>query len=85
MNLIHLSTVLFGGGSSYTPTPPPDVPGEDSPEVKAAAEEAAKEEQQLARNRKGRRSTILTSGLGLGGAPSTKYAQLTGSKSKLGA
>lgn len=76
MNLIELSIVLFGGG--YSPTPPPDVPGEDSPEIKAAAEEAAKKERELARKRKGRRSTILTSGPGVSGEPTTRYAQLKG-------
>ena len=84
MNLIELSLVCFGGGSSYTPTPPPDVPEEDSPEAKAAKKEAADKEKALARKRKGRRSTILTSGLGVTGDPITSYGQLTGGKTKLG-
>ena len=84
MNIIELSVVCFGGGGNYAPTPPPDVPTDDSPEVKRAAEEAAKKERDLARNRKGRSSTILTSGLGVSGEPTTKYGQLTGGKSKLG-
>ena len=83
MNLIELSTVLFGGGS-YQPTPPPAVPGEDDPAVKAAKEAAAQKERDLARKRKGRRSTIMTSGLGLSGSPNTQYGQLTGGKTKLG-
>jgi len=83
MNLIEASLILFGGGSSYTPTPPPDVPGEDSPEIKAEKEAAAKKERELARKRKGRRSTILTSGLGVPGSPLTQSGNLTG-KSKLG-
>lgn len=84
MNLIELSLICFGGGSSYQGTSPPDVPTEDSPEIKAAAEEAAKKEKELARKRKGRRSTILTSGLGVSGDPITSYGQLTGGKTKLG-
>ncbi len=50
MNIIELSVVCFGGGGNYAPTPPPDVPTDDSPEVKRAAEEAAKKERDLARN-----------------------------------
>ena len=84
MNLIELSLISFGGGGSYAPTPPPDVPTDDSPEVKMAAEEAAKKERDLARKRKGRSSTILTSGLGVSGEPTTKYGQLSGNKTKLG-
>jgi len=83
MKLIEMSLVCFGGGG-YTPPPPPAVPTEDDPAVKAAAEDAAKKEKDLARKRKGRRSTILTSGLGLSGEASTKYGQLTGGKTKLG-
>jgi len=84
MNLLNLSLMCFGGGGSYTPTPPPEVPTEDSPEMKAAAEKAAKDEKDLARKRKGRRSTILTSGLGLEGDPTTRSGQLMGGKTKLG-
>jgi len=81
---IELSLVLFGGGGGYNPVPPPAVPTEDSQEIKAAAEEAAKNERELARKRKGRRSTILTSGLGLAGDPITSYGRLVGGKTKLG-
>jgi len=84
MNLIGLGLVLFGGGGGYAPTPPPAVPTEDDPMVKAEKESAAKKEREMAIKRKGRSSTILTSGLGLSGSPNVDYAQLTGNKTKLG-
>jgi len=84
MNLIKSTLILFGGGGGYTPAPPPPVPTGESPEMKRAAEEAAKKERDLARKRSGRRSTILTSGMGLSGEPTTQYGQLSGKKSKLG-
>ncbi len=84
MNLIELSLICFGGGGGYMPTPPPAVLTEDSPDIKRAAEEAAKKERELARKRKGRRSTILTSGLGVAGEPTTQYGRLLGGKTKLG-
>lgn len=83
MNLLQLSFIGFVGGGGYTPTAPPQVPKEDSPEMKAAAEEAARKERELARKRKGRRSTIKTTALGLKDDPMTRYAHLTG-KTKLG-
>lgn len=82
MNLLELSLVCFGGGSTYVP-PVADTSAEDAA-AKAAAEEAAKKEQALAKKRMGRRSTILTSGTGLGGSPVTTSAALTGTKTKLG-
>ena len=77
MNLIELSLVCFGGGA-VSPPPPPDVLGDDDPSVKAEKEAAAKKERELARKRKGRRSTILTSGLGVPGSPLTSQGQIQG-------
>jgi len=50
----------FGGGTSYT-APAMEPPKKSDAEVQAAMEK----ERSLARLRKGRRSTILTSGLDL--------------------
>jgi len=84
MNLIELSLVCFSGGSTSQFVPPPDVPGDDDPEVIARKKEEADKQRSLARKRKGRRSTILTSGLGLQGSPNTQYGSLYGGKTKLG-
>ena len=85
MDLLAFMTVLFGGGSSYQPPPPPPVADEEDPVVEAEKEAAADKERDLARKRKGRRSTILTSGLGLLGAPpKTGGGRLTGGKTRLG-
>ena len=80
MDLSRLGLICFGGGGS-APAPPPIVYPDD-PSIKREAEEAAKKERELARKRKGRRSTIMTSGMGLKNDPETGGGRL---KEKLGA
>jgi hypothetical protein len=57
---------MFGGRPSppESPKTPPPPPDEDS-DAKAEAEEKAKKEEELAKRRRGRSATILTSGLGV--------------------
>jgi len=50
-----------GGGGGYNPPPVVDAPTKSDPEIQASLQR----ERDLQRRRRGRSSTILTSGLGL--------------------
>ena len=84
MNRDDLLRIYHFGGSGSSPTPPPAVPSEDSPEMKQAAREAAEREALLARKKKGRQSTILTSPMGLLDNPTLGLGTLLSGKTKLG-
>ncbi len=72
---------LFSPPSPPPPPPPPPVPTFDSPEIDDAREERRKAELR----RRGRRSTILTSGLGDAGvAPVRRTGLGTGINTRLG-
>uniref|UniRef100_A0A6M3KXL7 Uncharacterized protein n=1 Tax=viral metagenome TaxID=1070528 RepID=A0A6M3KXL7_9ZZZZ len=53
--------MCFGGGGGYSPPLVADTPAKSDPEIQAALQR----ERELQRRRRGRSSTILTSGLGL--------------------
>jgi len=85
MDLIRLSLICFGGGGGYRAPAPVATPEDSEAEVKAASEAAAEKEKELAKKRKGRRSMIKTSPLGLSDDSAvTRYGQLIGNKTKLG-
>lgn len=65
---------MFGGGGGGYYTPPVDTTQERIQEERDAAKLAEGKEKELARKRRGRRSTILTSALGLSGDPDVTFA-----------
>jgi hypothetical protein len=83
MDILKLSFICFGGGGSYRYTPPVIDTSAQEARTKREAEEAAEKEAKLARKRRGRRSTILTSAMGLSGEADTKAGELVG-KTKFG-
>jgi hypothetical protein len=72
---------LFSPPQPPPPPPPPEVPTLDSPEIDKASDELRKAELR----RRGRRSTILTSGLGdLSKAPPLRPGLGNGISRRLG-
>jgi len=59
-------------------------PAADSAATKAASEDAARKEADLARKRKGRMASILTSGQGVPGSPKVNQPTLLGTKKLTG-